>query len=83
MGELWGLKAYDRQKRTHPKHLHPAGRSAETAGTGADDMDVALVPAGAGNVKFGTHSAVGSETITGYITIKDSGGTSRKIAVIS
>lgn len=37
----------------------------------------------AGAVKFGTHSAIGAETVTGYITITDSGGTSRKLAVVS
>jgi hypothetical protein len=36
-----------------------------------------------GKVKFGTLTALGAEVITGYITIKDAGGTSRKIAVIS
>ncbi|PPD07147.1 MAG: hypothetical protein CTY28_10215 [Hyphomicrobium sp.] len=57
--------------------------AAETAGTGSDDMDVALTPAGAGLVKFGTHSAIAAETVTGYITIKDAAGNSRKIAVVS
>lgn len=53
-------------------------------GTGAD-----LVLSGGGGsvangkVCFGTHAAVGSETVTGYIEIKDAGGTVRKIAVIS
>ncbi len=56
---------------------------AITAGTGADNIDVVLAPAGTGLVQFGTHSAVGAETVTGYITIKDSGGTERKLAVIS
>ena len=59
------------------------GIACETAGTGADDIDLSLTPAGTGNVRFGTHSAVGAETVTGFITIKDSGGTSRKLAVIS
>ena len=59
------------------------GIVCETAGTGADDIDLSLTPAGTGNVRFGTHSAVGAETVTGFITIKDSGGTSRKLAVIS
>lgn len=36
-----------------------------------------------GLLQYGSHSAVGAETITGYITINDSGGTSRKLAVIS
>jgi len=68
-------------------------------GTGGDDMrldssglhvdtiqdigggDLTLNPAG--NLKFGTHSTISSETVTGYITIKDSGGTTRKLAVVS
>ena len=33
--------------------------------------------------KFGTHSAIGAETVTGYITIKDAGGTSRKVTIVS
>jgi hypothetical protein len=36
-----------------------------------------------GNVRFGTHSAVVAELVTGYITIKDESGTLRKLAVIS
>lgn len=43
--------------------------------------DIFLNPGG--NVKFGTHAAIGAETVTGYITIKDSGGTTRKLAVVS
>jgi hypothetical protein len=55
-----------------------------TTGTGAD-----LILAGgtgsvaSGSVRFGTHSAIGAETITGYITIKDQAGNVRKIAVVS
>lgn len=53
------------------------------AETDSGDMDLALTPAGAGNVRFGTHAAIAAETLSGYITIKDAGGTPRKIAVIS
>jgi len=56
---------------------------AQTAGTGADDIDIAITPAGAGLVQFGTHSAVAAETVTGYVYFKDAGGTTRKLAVIS
>lgn len=53
-----------------------------TDGTiGTDAGDLYINPNGI--VKFGTHAAIGAETVTGYITIKDSGGTSRKIAVVS
>ena len=37
----------------------------------------------AGDITFGTHSALAAETLSGYITITDSGGTPRKIAVIT
>ena len=57
--------------------------AAETAGTGDDNLDVRLTPAGTGNVRFGTHSALAGETVSGYITVKDSAGNSRKLAVVS
>lgn len=57
--------------------------TVESAGTGTANIDLSLVPAGTGNVKFGTHAAIGAETVTGYITIKDSGGVARKLAVVS
>lgn len=47
------------------------------------DIDIALTPLGAGKLKFGTHTAIGAETLSGYILIKDSSGTLRKIGVIS
>lgn len=59
------------------------GVAMETAGTGADDIDLPLTPAGAGLLKFGSHSAITAETVTGYITIKDAAGNSRKLAVVS
>ena len=34
-------------------------------------------------VKFGTHTSSSDADVSGYVTIKDSGGTSRKLAVIS
>lgn len=50
---------------------------------GDTDIDLALTPKGSGVLKFGTRTAIGAETVTGYITIKDSGGTTRKLAVVS
>ena len=47
-----------------------------------DNNDLYLAPHGTGKVKFGTY--VGSAlSITGYITIKDAGGTSRNLAVVA
>jgi hypothetical protein len=60
------------------------GNAVTIAAAGSDtNIDMAITPKGSGNVRFGTHSAVGAETITGYITIKDSAGNTRKLAVIS
>ena len=49
----------------------------------ANNRNFSIVPNGTGLVKFGTHTAIGAETLSGYITIKDAGGTTRKLAVIS
>jgi hypothetical protein len=57
--------------------------TVETAGTGANDIDLALTPAGTGLIKFGAHTTLGGETVSGYIEIKDSGGTTRKVAIVT
>lgn len=60
------------------------GVPPQVASIGSDtNVDLRLVPKGTGVLRFGTHSAIGAETVTGYITIKDNSGTSRKIAVVS
>lgn len=54
------------------------------AATGSDtNIDLRLQAKGTGNIRFGTHSALAGETVTGYITIKDDGGTARKVAIVS
>jgi hypothetical protein len=47
------------------------------------NIDLAINPKGTGNVRFGTLTANADAPITGYITIKDSAGTVRKLAVIA
>lgn len=61
----------------------------------ADNADISLTNEGAsrhiklvttgadGLIWFGTRTAIGAETVTGYIIIKDQGGTDRKLAVVS
>lgn len=44
------------------------------------DIDIGITPKGSGLVKFGTYTA-GVVTQAGYVTIKDSGGTSRRLLV--
>ena len=55
----------------------------ESDGTGEANIDLALTPKGTGRVRYGTHAAIGLELVTGYIEIKDAGGTVRKLAVVS
>jgi hypothetical protein len=60
------------------------GTAPAIASEGTDtDIDLALTPKGAGNVRFGTYTASMALTVQGYIEIKDSGGTIRKLAVIA
>jgi hypothetical protein len=58
----------------------PSGLQVEGTDT---NIDLALTPKGTGNVRFGTYTASMALTIQGYIEIKDSGGTVRKLAVIA
>ena len=64
-----------------------AGTGSATAanvtitGTGTDtNVNLVLATKGTGTVKFGTHST-GTLSQTGYITITDSGGTTRRLLV--
>ncbi len=61
-----------------------AGSSPEIRAGGSDtNLDLKLTPKGTGNVQFGTLTASGDAAVSGYITIKDAGGTLRKLAVIT
>jgi hypothetical protein len=61
-----------------------AGSPPVISAAGSDtDVDIRMTPKGAGVMRFGTHSAIAAETVTGYITIKDDGGTLRKLAIVS
>ena len=53
------------------------------AGGSDTNVDIALYPQGTGVIKFGSLTANADAPITGYITIKDAGGTTRKLAVIA
>jgi hypothetical protein len=58
-----------------------AGSAPSFSCIGTDtDIDLTLTPKGAGAVRFGTYTGT-VLTPTGYITIKDSGGTSRRLLV--
>jgi hypothetical protein len=59
-----------------------AGASPSFTSTGTDaDIDLTLTPKGAGTVRFGTYTASALLPVAGYITIKDSGGTTRRLLV--
>ena len=60
-----------------------AGFAPALSVAGTDtDIDLALTPKGAGKVRFGTRTASADVAITGYIEIKDAGGTVRRLAVV-
>ena len=52
------------------------------AASGVTNGDIRLTPKGTGLVRFGTRTATSDVAITGYLEIKDSGGTTRKLAII-
>lgn len=58
-----------------PPHILSAGSDA--------NIDLRLSTKGTGVLRYGTHTANADAPVTGYITIKDSGGTTRKLAVIA
>lgn len=47
------------------------------------NQNIYLNPNGTGNVKFGTHAAITTETNSGYIEILDAAGNTRKLCVVS
>jgi len=60
-----------------------AGSAPSFSCVGSDtNIDLALTPKGTGLVRFGTRTATSDVAITGYLEIKDSGGTTRKLAII-
>jgi hypothetical protein len=57
------------------------GNSAKLNASGSDtNIDIALTPKGTGVLQFGTYTA-GVVVQAGYITIKDAGGTTRRLLV--
>lgn len=51
--------------------------------SGFANADLALSPKGTGFLRIGTHTANADAPVTGYIGIRDAGGTFRKLAVIA
>lgn len=60
--------------RSNPGELQVILESA------AANADMTLIPKGTGAVRFGTYAASGL-AVTGYITVKDAGGTTRRLLV--
>lgn len=54
-----------------------------TAVGDATNIDLRLAPKGAGRVSFGAVEAIGAQTVTGFIRIKDATGVQRLLAVVS
>ena len=61
-----------------------AGTPPQLRAEGSDtDIDLYLGGKGAGVVRFGTWTTSGDVAVNGYITIKDSSGTTRKLATVA
>lgn len=60
-----------------------AGRVGFEARGSSTNIDIHLEPKGSGVMRFGTHTTNADAAITGYVTIKDTSGTARKLAVIT
>ncbi len=61
-----------------------AGAAPILSAAGADtNIDLFLAAKGTGVVRFGTHTVNADAAITGYILVKDSAGTNRKLAIIA
>jgi hypothetical protein len=56
---------------------------AVSATSSDTNVDISLIPKGTGVVRFGTHTATADTAISGYVTIKDGSGNTRKLAVIT
>jgi hypothetical protein len=72
VGAVMGINA--EAQASHPRLL-PVGANA--------DADLQLAGKGTGLVRFGTNTVNADAPVVGYITIKDAGGTTRKLAVIA
>jgi len=59
------------------------GTVSLSASGASANVDLALGSKGTGVIAFGTHTATADVAISGFITIKDAGGTLRKLAVIT
>jgi hypothetical protein len=62
----------------------PAGGLVKFEASGDDtNLDFYLLPKGSGQMAFGTHAGTADAPITGFITIKDAAGITRKLAIIN
>lgn len=58
--------------------------SPAVSAAGSDtNINLKLTPKGTGSVQFGAHTASADTAVSGYVTIVDAGGTTRKLAVIT
>lgn len=58
-----------------------AGDNQASITSGVADKDLALLTSGTGVIKFGSYTAGAATDSTGYITIKDAAGNTRKLMV--
>lgn len=60
------------------------GQALGLSAVGTDvNIDLSFTPKGTGLMKFGTVTASADAAVTGYISVRDAGGTIRKLAIIA
>jgi len=60
------------------------GNAIDIGAFGTDsNIDLSLTTKGSGVVRFGSYTAIGSETLAGYVTIKDIANNVRKVAIVN
>lgn len=59
------------------------GDTMEIVANNADGNGEIFLNTGTAVVKFGTHTSLGAESLSGFITVKDAAGNTRKLAVVS
>lgn len=61
-----------------------AGNSPQLLAEGSDtNIDLRLTPKGTGRVRFGSYAAIADTPVIGVLEVKDSGGTVRRVAIVT
>jgi len=78
-----GFKIFCNNAGDYPTVATGTGQAIFGGEGASSNVDVFLNPKGTGTVKFGGWTGISDTAINGFITIKDSGGTIRRLATVA